>query len=107
MGGASMWSSKFTAAGIRDVYFEFYPNGSTASTKEGSCSFYIKAPAGVSTNLVLFVGRVRKGPITVTFDSMTGKGLPDYCCLADEINQADDTLEIGIELDPVPKTTLL
>jgi len=102
--GASMWSDVFTAGGIREILLEFYPNGSTNTTKEGYCAFYIRCPEGVSMIVTLFVGKVKKGPIKTTFDSMTGKGLPDFCLIADEIE--DDTLEVGIEVANQPSKTL-
>lgn len=103
--GASMWTRLFTAAGIREMLLEFYPNGSTNTTKEGFCAFYIRCPEGVSMIVTLFVGGVRKGPIKTTFDSLTGKGLPDFCFLEDQIGD-DDTLEVGLELQNQPNKTL-
>mmetsp|Transcript_15119 Transcript_15119/g.45270 ORF Transcript_15119/g.45270 Transcript_15119/m.45270 type:complete len:347 (-) Transcript_15119:62-1102(-) len=104
--GSSMWSPAFTAGGIREVLLEFYPNGSTNTTKDGFCAFYIRCPEGTSMIVTLFVGKVRKGPIKTTFDRLMGKGLPDFCTLQDEIDQADDSLELGIELQNQPNKTL-
>jgi len=104
--GASMWSKLFTAGGIREILLEFYPNGSTNTTKEGMCGFYIRCPEGVSMIVTLFVGGARKGPIKTTFDSLTGKGLPDFCLLDEQINRDEDTLEVGIELQNQPNKTL-
>lgn len=95
--GASMWTRLFTAAGIREMLLEFYPNGSTNTTKDGYCAFYIRCPEGVSVIVTLFVGNIRKGPIKTVFDSLTGKGLPDFCLLQEQITQ-DGSLEVGIEL---------
>jgi len=103
--GSSMWSQIFTAAGIRDILLEFYPSGSANTTKEGYCAFYIKCPEGVSMIVTLFVGGVRKGPIKTSFDSLTGKGLPDFCALKDQID-SEDTVEVGIELQNNPSSTL-
>jgi len=105
--GASMWSKCFTVGGIREVLLELYPNGSTNSTKDGFCAFYIRCPEGVTMVVTLIVGKVRKGPIKTVFDSLTGKGLPDFCFLRDEINTADDSLEVGIELKNETNMTLL
>mmetsp|Transcript_36631 Transcript_36631/g.77869 ORF Transcript_36631/g.77869 Transcript_36631/m.77869 type:complete len:349 (+) Transcript_36631:25-1071(+) len=104
--GASMWSPLFSAAGIREILLEFYPNGSTNTTKDGNCAFYIRCPEGVTMVVTLFVGKVKKGPIKTTFDSLTGKGLPDYCRIQDEIDTEKDTLEVGIELKNQPNQTL-
>jgi len=103
--GASMWTRLFTAAGIREMLLEFYPNGSTNTTKDGFCAFYIRCPEGVSMIVTLFVGGVRKGPIKTTFDSLTGKGLPDFCLLEEQVS-VDDTLEVGLELQNQPNKTL-
>lgn len=103
--GASMWTRLFTAAGIREMLLEFYPNGSTNTTKDGFCAFYMRCPPGVTVIVTLFVGNVRKGPIKTTFDSLTGKGLPDFCFLQEQIAE-DDTLEVGIELQNQPSKTL-
>lgn len=103
--GASMWSPIFTAAGVREILLEFYPRGSTNTQNEGYCAFYIRAPEGVSMIVTLFVGAKRKGPILTTFDCVTGKGLPDFCKLEDQIDE-HDTLELGIEVRNQSKTTL-
>merc|ERR1719316_2550757 len=103
--GASMWTRLFTAAGIREMLLEFYPNGSTNTTKDGYCAFYIRCPEGVSVVVTLFVGNVRKGPIKTTFDSLTGKGLPDFCMLQDQINE-DGSVDVGIELQSTPNKEL-
>lgn len=104
--GASMWSRVFTAAGIREILLEFYPNGSSNTTKDGFCALYIRCPEGVSIIVTLFVGSVRKGPIKTTFDSLTGKGLPDFCLLQDQINE-QGTVEVGIEIQNQPSKTLV
>jgi len=104
--GASMWSQTFTAGGISEILLEFYPNGSTDTKKDGFCAFYLRCPEGVSMIVTLFVGRVKKGPIKTTFDSLTGKGLPDFCFVEDEFNLEDDSLEVGIELQNRPSKTL-
>jgi hypothetical protein len=97
--GTSMWSQLFTAQGIREILLEFYPNGSAHTTKDGFCAFYIRCSMKVSIYVTLIVGKVTKGPISTTFTDATGKGLPDFCLVQDEINRADDTLEVGIELE--------
>mmetsp|Transcript_12395 Transcript_12395/g.20257 ORF Transcript_12395/g.20257 Transcript_12395/m.20257 type:complete len:348 (-) Transcript_12395:47-1090(-) len=102
--GASMWSDVFTAGGIREILLEFYPNGSTNTTKEGYCAFYIRCPEGVAMIVTLRVGKVKKGPIKTTFDSMTGKGLPDFCLISEEIE--NDEIEVGIEVQNQPSKTL-
>jgi len=40
------------------------------------------------------------------FDSLVGKGLPDFCSVEDQINTDDDTLEVGIELQHTPEKML-
>jgi len=104
--GASMWSPLFAAAGIRDMLLEFYPNGSTHTTKEGYCAFYMRCGPGVSMVVTLFVGGVRKGPIKTTFEGQNGKGLPDFCPIEGEIDSAADALEVGLELQHQPNKTL-
>lgn len=103
--GASMWTRLFSAAGIREMLLEFYPNGSTNTTKDGFCGFYIRCPEGVTIVVTLIVGNVKKGPIKTTFDSLTGKGLPDFCLLQEQIG-ADDTLDVGLELTREAPRTL-
>lgn len=93
--GASMWSPPFSAAGIPQIFFEFYPNGSLNTTKEGHCAFYLRCPVGVSITITLFVGLSRRGPIKTTFESLMGKGLPDFCSVEEQVSM-EDTLEIGI-----------
>lgn len=103
--GASMWSKTFTAAGIPEILLEFYPNGSTDTKKDGYCAFYLRCSEGASMIVTLCVGKVKKGPIKTVFDSVTGKGLPEFCFLEDEIN-ADGSVEVGIELQNRPSKTL-
>lgn len=104
--GISMWSRLFTAGGLREMLLEFYPNGSTNTTKEGWCAFYIRCPEGSSINVTLFVGRVKKGPIKTTFESLAGKGLPDFCFLQDEIDLTTDCVEVGLEFTNNASTSL-
>lgn len=96
--GASMWSQLFAAAGIREILLEFYPNGSANTTKEGHCAFYIRCPQGISLMVTLQVGRVRRGPIKTVFEGTSGKGLPDFCVLEDQIDHETDSVQVGIEL---------
>jgi len=104
--GASLCSRTFSAAGIGDILLEFYPNGSQITKKDGFCSFYLRCPDGVSVIVTLFVGSVKKGPIKTTFDTTSGKGLPDFCLVQDEIKREDDSLEVGIEIQHRPSKTL-
>merc|ERR1712100_417164 len=104
--GASIWSKLFTAAGIKDILLEFYPNGSANTKKDGWCAFYIRCPEGTQMIVTLFVGKAQKGPIQATFDSLTGKGLPEFCTLAEQINREDDSVEVGILLKSHPIKTL-
>ena len=46
--GASLYSPVFSAAGIRDMLIEFYPNGNVNTTKDGHCSLYLRCPEGTS-----------------------------------------------------------
>lgn len=105
--GASIWSKVFTACGIREILLEFYPNGSSNTTKDGFCAFYMRCPQGVQLMVTLHVGKVKKGPIKTKFEGCAGKGLPDFCLLQDQINQEQDTLEVGIVLQNEPSTTLI
>lgn len=94
--GSSIYSPLFSACGIREILLEFYPNGSQNTTKDGFCAFYIRCPEGTSIVVTLFVGSYKKGPIIAHFDGSAGKGLPDFCEIAKEIE--DDQLVLGLEL---------
>ena len=48
--GSSLWSPVFTAAGIREILLEFYPNGTASTQQEGWCAFYVRCPEGVSAD---------------------------------------------------------
>lgn len=104
--GASICSPCFTAAGISDIQMEFYPNGCAATKKDGFCSLYVRCPEKVVLILTLIVGKVKKGPIKTTFDTASGKGLPDFCNLQEQINE-DDTVDVGIELQSRPSASVL
>eukprot|EP00403_Amphidinium_massartii_P019316 CAMPEP_0178414502 /NCGR_PEP_ID=MMETSP0689_2-20121128/23068_1 /TAXON_ID=160604 /ORGANISM="Amphidinium massartii, Strain CS-259" /LENGTH=333 /DNA_ID=CAMNT_0020035791 /DNA_START=33 /DNA_END=1031 /DNA_ORIENTATION=+ len=96
--GASLWSKAVAAAGVAEILLEFYPNGSKNTTKDGFCAFYIRCPYKVEMVVTLFVGKTQKGPIRTVFDNQSGKGLPDFCLLADEIDKAGDFVEVGLQL---------
>lgn len=105
--GASMYSKSFTAGLMRSILLEFYPNGSENTTKEGYCALYIRGPEGATMTVTLFVGNFSKGPIKTTFDAgSSGKGLPDFCKLADEIDKQTDSLTLGITVKGDLPTTL-
>jgi len=95
--GSSIYSNLFTAAGIREILLEFYPNGSQNTTKDGFCAFYLRCPEGTSVIVTLFVGSFKKGPIQASFDGSAGKGLPDFCDIHNEI-RADDTITVGLQI---------
>eukprot|EP00913_Durusdinium_trenchii_P025447 g23889.t2 len=103
--GASICSPCFTAAGISDIQMEFYPNGCAATKKDRHRS-RVKCPEKVVLIVTLIVGKVKKGPIRTTFDRGSGKGLPDFCSLKEQIND-DDTVDVGIELQSRPAATVL
>jgi len=94
--GASMYSPVFSAAGIRDMLIEFYPNGNANTTKDGFCSLYLRCPEGTQILVTLIVGDVRKGPISAKFDGNAGKGLPEFCHLPAQI--FDDSVLVAIDL---------
>jgi len=96
--GSSIYSQLFSAAGIREILLEFYPNGSQNTTKDGFCAFYIRCPEGTSIVVTLFVGGYKKGPIAAAFDGSAGKGLPDFCELDKEIVEKDDSVIVGLQI---------
>ena len=94
--GASMYSPVFSAAGIRDMLIEFYPNGNANTTKDGFCSLYLRCPEGTQIFVTLIVGELKKGPISARFDGNAGKGLPEFCHLPTQV--VDDAVTIAIEI---------
>ncbi|KAF4660796.1 hypothetical protein FOZ61_003758 [Perkinsus olseni] len=96
--GASLYSPIFTAAGIHDMLLEFYPNGNANTKKDGYCSLYLRCPEGTQIVVTLIVGSYRKGPIMAKFDGSAGKGLPEFCELAEQINKDEDSIVVGLEL---------
>jgi len=104
--GTSLWSKAAAAAGVADILLEFYPNGSKNTTKDGYCAFYIRCPYRVEIIVTLFVGKTRKGPIRTVFDNQSGKGLPDFCLVEDEIDKASDSLVVGLQLQQNPQKQL-
>jgi hypothetical protein len=105
--GASLYSPVFSAGGVRDMLIEFYPNGNANTQRDGFCSLYLRCPEGTQIVVTLTVGEVKKGPITARFDGPAGKGLPEFCELRPQINQADDSLTISIEIkNPNPSNIL-
>lgn len=96
--GASMYSPVFTAANIRDMLIEFYPNGNANTTKDGFCALYLRCPEGTQIIVTLIVGDVKKGPISAKFDGNAGKGLPEFCQIASQIDTQNDTLMVAIDI---------
>merc|ERR550514_1402175 len=96
--GASLYSPLFTIGGVKNVLLEFYPNGSQNTKKDGFCAYYLRGPENTMVTVTLFVGNFKKGPISTTFDGVTGKGLPEFCEVEKEIDAATDSLLVGIEL---------
>ena len=101
--GSSIYSPLFSACGIREILLEFYPSGSQNTTKDGFCAFYIRCPEGTSIVVTLFVGNFKKGPIVAHFDGSAGKGLPDFCEIAKEIE--DDQLVQGDNIRNINHTS--
>ncbi len=96
--GASMYSPVFTAANIRDMLIEFYPNGNANTAKEGFCALYLRCPEGTQIIVTLVVGEVKKGPISAKFDGNAGKGLPEFCLIGPQIDANSDSLLVAIEV---------
>jgi hypothetical protein len=96
--GASMYSPVFSAANIRDMLIEFYPNGNANTLKEGYCALYLRCPEGTQIIVTLIVGEVKKGPISAKFDGNAGKGLPEFCPINPQIDATNDTLLVAIEV---------
>ena len=96
--GASMYSPVFSAANIRDMLIEFYPNGNANTLKDGYCALYLRCPEGTTVIVTLIVGEVRKGPISAKFDGNAGKGLPEFCPIGPQIDVNSDSLLVAIEL---------
>ena len=94
--GASIYSPTFSAAGVRDMMIEFYPNGNANTSKEGFCSLYLRCPEGTQVFVTLAVGDCRKGPISARFEGSAGKGLPDFCSLAPQV--VSDSVTISIDI---------
>jgi len=96
--GASIYSPVFSAANIRDMLIEFYPNGNANTLKEGYCALYLRCPEGTQIIVTLVVGEVKKGPISAKFDGNAGKGLPEFCPIAPQIDITNDALLVAIEV---------
>ena len=96
--GASLYSPVFSAAGIRDILVEFYPNGNVTTSRDGYCALYLRCPEGTQVIVTLSIGEVRRGPITAKFEGNAGKGLPEFCQLAPQIDQATDSILVALDL---------
>jgi len=94
--GASLCSPIFSIAGVRGMFLEFYPNGVLGASSPGHCGYYVRCPAGTSLIMTLTIGTVVKGPIQTQFDNSTGKGLPDFCVLAEQMTEKDLIVSIQV-----------
>lgn len=95
--GAALYSPVFSAAGIRDVLVEFYPNGNVTTSRDGFCALYLRCPEGTLVVVTLCVGEVKRGPISAKFEGNAGKGLPEFCNLATQIESGSDSVLIALD----------
>jgi len=89
--GMAISSTPFSLAGVREIFLEFYPNG-TAKARDGYCGLHVRCPGGTSLILTLFVGDASKGPVQTLFDGKATKGLPEFCLLEEQINSDGDVI---------------
>jgi len=96
--GVCLSSPLFSAAGVRDMHLEFYPNGLDGG-KAGYCGFYVRCPSGEHTlKVTLFVGSARRGPSKTEFNGNAAKGLPEFCRLDEQLVEGEEDLITGIIL---------
>ena len=99
--GAAFYSPLFSVAGVKDLQIEFYFKGNQATAKDGSCAFYLRAPEQSKLVVTMQVGNFKRGPIAANFDGPAGKGIPDFCEIANEIDRNTDSLLVAVEIKNV------
>jgi len=102
--GHSLYSSDFSAAGIRGLQLEFFPNGRESATIDGMCSVFFRCSENTRVRYQLFVGSHYRAPDDDDFQQRMGHGHSNFCRLEPEVDSASDSVTIGIEILEVSKT---
>ncbi|KAF4751045.1 hypothetical protein FOZ63_022272, partial [Perkinsus olseni] len=95
--GRPLHSCPFTVAGLEQVRLVFYPAG-YFNAASGYCSLYMRAPPGTAVRAKLFIGRQPRN-VAFEFDgSCSAFGRANFCLLQSEVDQATDSVTVGIEI---------
>mmetsp|Transcript_57670 Transcript_57670/g.137189 ORF Transcript_57670/g.137189 Transcript_57670/m.137189 type:complete len:347 (-) Transcript_57670:43-1083(-) len=94
----SVWSPEFTLFGIPGIALEFFPTGRESTTTEGFCSLFLWCPPGVHIKYRLRVGSHLGAPDEDEYASKMGHGHSNFCNLDSQINQENDTLQVGLDV---------
>ena len=105
--GQCMWSPEFTAFGIRGMQLEFFANGYDTVKMDGFCSLFFWCPVGTRVSYQLFVGSYTRAPDEDFFDTRNGHGHTNFCPIHAEIDEADDSVTVGVEILDVQKEIAL
>lgn len=97
--GCAICSPLFSVVGVRHMLLEFYPQGLQATSEDGFCGLYLRAPPGTSLVVSLLIGSTEKGPLKAEFEGHAAKGVPSFCRLANAT--VDGDVVIGLKVKNV------
>jgi len=93
--GEALSSAPFSAAGAEGMQFVFYPSG-YSNASDGSCSFFLYAPAGTTVRCSLIIGS-RSWDLNHTFEDSSCSGRTNFCRFEDAVDLNTDTVLLGIQ----------
>ena len=101
--GHSLYSSEFSAAGIKGLQLEFFPNGRESATIDGMCSVFFWCSENTRVRYQLFVGSHYRAPDDDEFQQRMGHGHSNFCHLQPEIDTITDSVTVGLEILDISK----
>ena len=101
--GQSLWSPEFSAAGLGDLQLEFYPCGRESASMEGFCSLFLWCPENTNIKYELSVGSHRRAADDDVYETRMGHGHSNFCLLSSEVDPANDSVTVGLEILEVRK----
>eukprot|EP00927_Polykrikos_kofoidii_P018041 TRINITY_DN18284_c0_g1_i2.p1 TRINITY_DN18284_c0_g1~~TRINITY_DN18284_c0_g1_i2.p1 ORF type:complete len:785 (-),score=138.01 TRINITY_DN18284_c0_g1_i2:667-3021(-) len=97
--GKALCSTQFNACGIEGLQLLFYPSGYSGAT-DGFCSLFFYGPAGNTVRCQLRIGSQQR-EVSHSFDESGACGRTNFCRFDSIVNEADDSILIGLEMDEV------
>lgn len=91
-------SDSFIVQGVPNIQLEFFPNGRDGTSLDGFCSLFLWCPAGTRIKYQLRVGSHWAAPDEDEYTASMGHGHSNFCFLQAHVNNADDSVEVGLRV---------